>query len=169
MKPAIIAALLAAPPVFAEADPTSEARMSYLETGLESLRQCVDSNDPKSCLGVHSRPCVETIAQSHADEGRCMVEEMQFWRLLHGEYLGAALQIATEGDTVGVMLESASIGNGRVSALLSSEVAWEEYVNAQCDLEMIQWGAGTITLTERPLCYSAHFAERLAYLKEIRL
>lgn len=130
---------------------------------LDKLLRCVETEDDADiCRNITFAACLAETSGSHADESKCNRYELTLWRKLYAQAVAGAVARAAGADG-GV----SHVFADNVPTLIRSEAAWLDWVDLQCDAEMLVYGAGNGPMTARPHCMMHHYIQRIHYLNHL--
>ncbi|MGB0410089.1 MAG: lysozyme inhibitor LprI family protein [Pikeienuella sp.] len=146
-----------------QTDDVYAADYSALDTCLSAARS---EQTAESCVGITYQPCLARSAEgSRVGEARCLNRELQVLEILLQEQTLLLLEWghAAARDAVGI---GSITGSEYFANILEAENLWRKNRAAQCNMNMLRWGAGTIVTTDRPICLARATARRIYSLRQ---
>ncbi len=136
-------------------------------TQLAQVKECTGKattrKEMRGCTRVTYDDCMKERPGSRVDESACLGWTEDYLKTIYRE------QVVTHLDAIQKFATSpaASIVTREefFEQALQAEVKWNDYRQAQCDLEMGWYGAGNAVSTAEAACHARFYADRIYRLR----
>ena len=142
----------------------AETAADFMSEVPACLANAADSGS-LTCLGDARNICEAKIEGGYSTFGmsQCAQAETDAWNILMNHELQAALAFAKDINASDVTSPS-----NAEDAVRASQKTWEQFRDAQCQMEYAKWGGGTMRVTAGGDCLLQTTAERALFLHNWR-
>jgi hypothetical protein len=165
---AVIVGMLASQPVKAEIDFRKDPDA---KVDLGMIEGCIGKADTwetaRECAGLTYENCISRVVGNvtRGHESACLFRELDLWLdIYHRDaLLKEAWSIQKDYQMRGAYINRYDAHK----TFQEMEAAWQDYLQSQCDYQMLKWGSGTIVTTDFPYCQIELVAERILWIRNV--